>query len=255
MSQIKTMKTWALGMAAVCALGVSSTASALSLSTTYLKADSVFELSDMALAALDASGSKMSALGNSFEVASGTQAFDLPVTKVDVSIGIFPPSLKPVSGDASGSALLISRGSRSLALANFHIDFANEKVNADIITNGVTTKGVSIYDFDVASPLSIGLSGLTLNMTEKLNHLVLTPEALTTIAAALNLNKVLQAPLKTLDFGTINIDIKGALRLPGVSDKPFTLANMPAVPEPSAWLMMALGMIGVAAIARRKQAA
>lgn len=238
---------------AIAAVGVTSSASALTMSlpTTFVKADSVFQLSELAVDALAASGSTISPLGNSFEVASATQAFDLPVTKVDVSVGLFPPSLKPVSGEAMGSALLISRGTRSMALANFEIDFAAEKVNADIIANGITTKGVSIYDFDVASPLTIGLSGLTLTMKEQLNHLVLTPEALAAMASALNLNKVLQAPLKTLDFGTINIDIQGALRWP-VSDKPFTLANMPAVPEPTTWVMMALGLMGVACAARRK---
>lgn len=235
------------------AAGAASSASALtvSLPTTFVKADSVFQLSELAVDALAASGSTISPLGNAFGVASATQAFDLPVTHVDVSVGLFPPSLKPLSGEATGSALLISRGSRSMALANFQIDFAAEKVNADIITNGIVTKGVSIYDFDVATPLTIGLNGLTLTMKEQLNHLVLTSDALTAMASALNLNKVLQAPLKTLDFGTINIDIQGALRWP-VSDKPFTVANMPAVPEPTTWAMMALGLVGVACAARRK---
>lgn len=254
MLKMSVRQRW-ITLFAVCAAGASSSALALSLPTTFVKADSVFELSQDAVDALAVSGTTISAMGNSFAVASTTQAFDLPVTKVDVSVGLFPPSLTPVSGEAMGSALLISRGSRNLALANFQIDFNHEKVNADIITNGVTTKGVSIYDFDVASPLHIGLSGfLTLNMTEQLNHMVLTPEALAAFASALNLSRVLQGPLKTLDFGTLNIDIKGALRIPPVSDQPFTVANMPAVPEPSTWALMALGLAGVAAIARRQRA-
>lgn len=234
------------------AITVSANVHALSLPTTFVKADSVFELSDAAVDVLAVSDTAISPLGNSFSKASTTQAFDLPVTRVDISIGLFPPSLTPVSGQATGAALLISRGDRSMALANFQIDFGRETVNADIISNGLTTKGVAIYDFDVASPLTIGLNGLTLNMTEKLNHLVLTADGLAAFASGLNLSKGMQTPLKTLDFGTINIDIKGALRIPGVSDKPFTAANMPAVPEPSTWALMALGLVGVASISRRQ---
>ena len=247
-------KSWFAALA-VCAVCASTGASALTLPTTFVKADAVFELSQDAVDAMAAARTTISPLGNSFAVASATQAFDLPVTQVDVSIGLFPPSLKPVSGESMGSALWITRGARSLALANFEIDFNNEKVHADIISNGVTTKGVSIYDFDVASPLHLGLSGLTLNMTEQLNHLVLTSDGLAAFASALNLSRVLQAPLATLDFGTININIQGALRIPPVSDQPFTVANIPAVPEPSTWVLMALGLVGVAAIARRRRAA
>ncbi|HET8869015.1 MAG TPA: hypothetical protein VFM48_01090, partial [Aquabacterium sp.] len=116
---LKHTARWIVFSVGVSCLTLASSAHALSLPTTFVKADSVFELSELAVDALSAAGSTITPLGNSFAVASSTQAFDLPVTKVDVSIGLFPPSLTPVSGEAMGSALLINRGSRNLALANF----------------------------------------------------------------------------------------------------------------------------------------
>jgi hypothetical protein len=177
-------------------------------------------------------------------------AFNMPVSKVDVSLGLppFSPLVSPNSGEASGAALQITRGARSVTLANFVIDYSKDLVLADITANGVTTKATSLYSFD-ATNLNIGLNGLTLNMHQTLSNLVFTPTALSTFGTGLNLAKSLQAPLSTIDFGTITVDVNGALRSP-INATPFTVA----VPELPKGVMLLLGMVGIAVVSRRKQA-
>jgi len=230
-------------------------ASALALDTTFLQANSVFALSDMAFDAMALSGTTISSLGNASLVtgaaATGVPAFNLPVTKVDVSLGLplFGPLVTPNSGAASGSALLISRGQKNITLANFVIDYKSSLVMADITANGLTQKYTSLYSFE-APDLQIGLQGLTLNMHQQLSNLVLTPTALTSFSSGLGLSKFFQNTINGLDFGTITVDINGALRF-GLSDKAFVASSVPEAPSMAA---MALGLVGIAAVSRRKAA-
>lgn len=243
------------GAVALTAALAATPAQALTLDTTWMQANAVFGLSLEAFDAMAAAGVTMSALGNASN-AKGTvlpdgsvlSAFNLPVTKVDVSVGFWPFAnlVTPDWGEASGSALLVSRGARNVTLANFFIDYDTSLVLADITANGVTQKRASLYEFD-ATGLKIGLNGLTLNMHQKLSNLTFTDSALATFASGLNLSKTLQGPLVGLDFGTITIDINGALRTP-VSSVPYVAA----IPEASPAMMLGLGMLGIALVSRRK---
>jgi len=242
-----------VGLITLGAALVPGAASALVLDTTALKANSVFALSDEASFAMSLTGTNISALGNSTQLSGGASdgiaSFNLPVTKVDVSLGLplFGGQLiTPNSGDATGSALLISRGNYNLTLANFVIDYKTSLVLADITTNGVTAKGTSLYSF-TATNLTTGLSGLSLNMHQQLSNLVLTSSAQASFTSGLHLQKLYADTIKTLDFGTITIDINTALRQP-VSDKPYVAS----VPEAPSVFAMALGLLGIAAASRRK---
>lgn len=234
-------------------LAISSAASALSLNTTVFKANSTLQFSDEAAAASAAAGITFSALGNTVTGASSivddvlVPSFILPVTKADVSLG-WDLKLSPNSGEAIGSALLVKKGSRQFALANFEIDFKKDQVFADVIVNGKTTN-MAIYSFTEQSNLNIGLSGLSLTLNQTLGDLTLTTQARDTFASALNLAAPLKAVLGGLNFGTITIDINTSLRVP-VSDKAFTASMM--VPETSTYLMMAMGLAGIATVSRRK---
>lgn len=238
----------AAGLVAFASLTLSSSASALTLDTTFVQANSVFALSQDALDAMDAASTSMSALGIASQAGSSS-SFNLPVTKVDVSLGLppFSPLVSPNWGDATGSALAITRGSRTVTLANFVIDYSKDLVLADITANGVTTKGTSLYSF-TATDLNIGLNGLTLNMHQQLSNLVFTDTALASFTSGLNLSKALATPLKTMDFGTITIDINGALRSP-VNATPFTVTSVPEAPPVA---MLGLGLCGIAVVGRRK---
>ena len=117
-----------------------------------------------------------------------------------------------------------------------------------MIVSGVTTTGMAIYSFDAVDDLAISLNGLTLNMHQQLANLMLTTAAQDTFASALKLNKAVKGALSVLDFGTITIDINGALRKP-VSATAFTAAM---VPEPGPASMIGLGLLALMWVARRK---
>lgn len=250
-----SFKTAVSGLLLVAGMAVGATASALALNTTALKANSTLQFSDEAFAALQGANVSFSALGNAS--AGGGKiiddvlvpSFNLPVTEADVSIG-WNLKISPNSGEAVGSALLVKRGLNQMALANFNIDYKSEQVFADVIIKGVTTN-MAIYSFDPQTDLKIGLSGLSLTMNQTLGNLQLTTQAQDTFASALKLSAPLKSALSGLNFGTITIDIATSLRKP-VSDTPFTAAMM--VPEPSTYALMALGLFGIAAVSRRKQA-
>ncbi len=253
--KLMSLKAVASGLFLAVGMAIGTSASALSLNTTALKANSTLQLSADAFAALEGANVSFSTLGNAY-AGAGTVIDDvlvpsyiLPVTEAAVSIG-WNLKLSPTSGEASGSALSIKRGSNSFALANFNIDYASEQVFADVIIKGVTTN-MAVYSFDPQSDLKIGLSGLSLTLNQTLGNLQLTTQATDTFASALKLSAPLKSALGGLDFGTIKIDIATSLRKP-VSDTAFTAAMM--VPEPSTYALMALGMVGIAAVARRKQA-
>jgi hypothetical protein len=250
-SHLKTVK--ALG-AFVMTVGAMSSASALTLDTTFLQADSVFKLSQDALDAMTVAKTSMGALGNSFAVSTtdGIPAFDLPINKVDVSLGLppFSPLVSPNWGGASGSALGITRGSQNVYLANFVVDYSKDLVMADITSNGVTAKDASLFSFTPTSDLQIGLNGLTLNMHQTLANLTMTSSAVATFASGLKLSAPLQAAVASLNWGTITIDINGAFREP-INPTPFTVTS--AVPELPSTAMMLFGLVGIAAVSRRQK--
>ncbi len=234
-------------------------ASALALDTTFLQANSVFALSENAFDLMAAAKTSMTFAGNA-SLGSGTKAsdgsliptFNLPVTKVDVSLGLplFGGQLiTPNSGNATGSALLISRGSNTVTLANFVIDYDSSLVMADITANGKTTKNTSLYSFN-ATKLDVGLAGLALNMHQQLSNLTFTSSAAASFSSGLKLPGSFQTLISTLDFGTITIDINTGLRH-AISDKPFVASSVPEAPSMAA---MVLGLVGIAAVSRRKAA-
>jgi len=243
----------AAAMLGLSGLLASTSAQALSLTlpTTAMDANSIMSLSEMSVDAMDAAGISMSALGNAYAVSgSPLPTFDLPITEVSVNLSLIPYSLTPTAGEAMGAALQISRGTNSLVLANFQIDYSSEHVLADVIVGGITTTGMAIYSFDQATQLDMSLQGLTLNLSQVLNHLYLTTAAQDSFASALKLSKTLKGVLSMIDFGTISIDVNAGLRRP-VTAAAFTAAMVP-VPEPGPVPMMALGLVAMVWVVRRK---
>jgi hypothetical protein len=204
---------------------VAASASALTLPTESLQANSVQAFSEKALKQNKLLGIEVTPLGNATATAT-TGAYNLPVTSISVN-----SSLKVTSGAAVGSALEISRLNDDLVkvgitLANFKINFETHQVLADVTPfGGVTVPQQAVYTFNEATPLNLKYKfPLTITGTQLLDKLFLTPAGIAALTSALELPEFAPDLLVKTDFGTINIDVKVGTRK-AVSTKPYVPAN------------------------------
>lgn len=199
-------------------------ASALTLPTDFLQANSIQSFSDDALSQYDLFSITVTPLGNATAAAT-TGAYNLPVTSITLN-----SSLKVSAGTATGSALEIARIYRGnkvgVTIANFKIDFIGHKVLADVTPiGGVTIPQMAVYSFNEAIPLTLKYKfPLSITGTQLLDKLFLTPDGITTIAKALVLPAFAPELMKTTDFGKIDIIVKVGLRKP-VSTRPYVPVN------------------------------
>ncbi|HEX5311244.1 hypothetical protein [Aquabacterium sp.] len=210
-------------VAAVMATAAAS-ASALTIPTDFVQADSFQNFSDDALTQYDLFSITVTPLGNATPTAT-VGSYNLPVTSITIN-----SSLKIASGAASGSALEIARIYRGakvgVTIANFKIDFINHKVLADFTPIGGTTiPQMAVYSFNEAQALTLKYKfPLSVTGTQILDKLYLIPEAIAPLANALKLPAFAPELMKDTDFGKINIIVKAGLRTP-VSTKPYVPAN------------------------------
>ncbi|MEN9451920.1 MAG: hypothetical protein RLZZ369_979 [Pseudomonadota bacterium] len=204
---------------------VAASASALTLPTESLQANSVQAFSEKALKQNKLLGIEVTPLGNATATAT-TGAYNLPVTSISVN-----SSLKVTSGAAVGSALEISRLNDDLVkvgitLANFKINFETHQVLADVTPfGGVTVPQQAVYTFNEATPLNLKYKfPLTITGTQLLDKLFLTPAGIAALTSALELPEFAPDLLVKTDFGTINIDVKVGTRK-AVSTEPYVPAN------------------------------
>jgi hypothetical protein len=226
-------------LVAVATLGATS-ASALTLNTTGLKANAVLQFSVAASGSTKAAGVTITNAGNVTKLADAAAVdgqgkpttvpvFNLPVTKVDVSIGS-KLNIIPNYGLSSGAALRL--GTPDLGgdavLANFRVDFKTKIVSADLIDvfEKTTKAAIPLYSFEEVKPQVVSLKGLVLNQKNYLGKLVFVPSVIDPLGNALLIDPVLRAALSELDWGTINVEVTSYKRSPSISDKAFTLANV-----------------------------
>lgn len=246
----KSLSVAALGLT----LGVSSfSASAsglpITLPTGSIDANSTFAFSEDSTYLMESMGISVTGLGNATRVAGDALAFNMPVTEVSVNVGLLPPSLTPVAGEAMGSALGFQRkGADGFVLANFGLDFKRNVLQADFITAGGTTKSMDVFNFEVEQGLKISMNGgLSLNMA--LDSMFLTSTAQQRFASALKLPSYAVSGLSLLDFGTLGVDIDPSLRF-GLSTKAYTAGVVPEAPQIA---MMLLGIAGLAMVSNRRR--
>jgi len=240
----KFFKATALMLGGLVMVGSASAAS-VTLNTAGKKATATLVLSSDAKSKAALAGVSFGAGGNTY-TGSSAGTFVLPITKSVVDVSFFKP-IAPVSGEAIGSAILASKGTKTLALANFKIDYASDKISGDLITNGQTSN-MALFSFNEQTSRTIKLSGLSLTMNQTLDTLKLTSGATSALTSALG-NSGAMSSLAAADFGTLTIDVS-TLSRKAVSTKPYTASMM--VPEASTYAMMALGLAGIGFVARRK---
>lgn len=230
-------------------LSISATATMalpITLPTTFIDAEATFRFNADAADLMSAMGIGVSALGNSVDDGSHWN-FMMPVTQVSLNVSLFPASIKPISGFASGSGLLIHSEGGALSLANFGLDFKRNVLTADLGTvDGKITKTFDVFNFKVTEDLHVSTKG-GLSMKMQLDEMMLTQQAQSAFTWSLALDELAQSALPYLNFGSLSVDINPSLRW-GVSSKPL----VSPVPEASGLGMLAAGMLAIGAITRRR---
>lgn len=214
--------------AALVASATAASAGGLTVPFNAFQADSVQAFSDQALKsfALRFIGVTVTPKGNATASPTVTGAYVLPITHITLQ------GLKIASGQAKGSALLITRENDDgvvvgFTLANFSINYLTKQVLADTTPLGSTTTvpQLPLYNFNTATPLALKYKfPLTITGHEVLDKLFLTTEAKAVFMNSLQLPLVAQGLLDTTDFGTLTQDISTKFRKAAVPNKPYVPA-------------------------------
>jgi PEP-CTERM motif len=147
----------------------------------------------------------------------------------------------------------ITNSGGQMIINNISVDFSNKKIVADVQGgNGLgLQERVAVWNYaTLTGDTSFQLREGEVKLVNSAAGLTITPEARSMFVQSLGLlrNGVLGLDEVT-DFGTMATSVT---LLPGClscsTGEPF----VPQVPEPSSWVLMALGLLGTAAVARRR---
>ena len=285
MKYLRTTESWLL----VAMLGVplwaqatSITIEAPTLPTTFLQANARMNFSEAALDGLSIINTSVSAAGQASKVGAGV--FNLPVTSATVKnttevgmkpgywvpgtlitnwpIPIYTPSVwvpplptiknttEAVAGSAMGSALVFnnSKTKKRLDLGDLNIDFQAGTINGDIWVNGQLTGYGSLFSFTGGKELAVGFNALppSITMNGHLSDLQFTEFGMNNFATALGLRPFEKSALTGMLVGSLDVSVTTLLRK-GINANDY----IAAVPEPSTWVILAMGLVGIACVRRR----
>jgi len=220
---------------------------ALTLSHVTWTADSFQTFSIAGMGSLAAAKLQVYAVGNTQKMPDATltdpetgdevqvPVFRFPVTKSKVKLFVDSHLSDTQVGWVTRSGLKFSRTGNPairVVLANFRSDFKNRIQYADIITPTETLKDVPAFTFNVEQSVYADIKKGRIVAKGSVTNMVMTPEAIEAIGDALKLSNILRAPLKTLDWGRVVVDVNNKHRDPHTNDKPLTAADVGMQPEP-----------------------
>lgn len=139
---------------------------------------------------------------------------------------------------SAGSGLTFAIGTDTVLFSNFDVDLAGGKVYADVDVslNGASYDHQALFDIASSSQLTSASTGLTYTKAITASGLTLDSAASTTWLATLLSASGLNLNLSTVQFATLSATVTAA------------------VPEPSTYALMGLGLVAVGVVARRRAA-
>lgn len=241
MNFTRTLKTTA---AAAALLGLSS-AFAANLPVSLVNGSSTLTVSSSANSTLGAAGVSFSAAAGSTSSQSGSS-----ITQAATSI-VSDATNSAITGISFlGSSWMLQNGSQTITInyTNASADLSSNTIYADVTDSLGSLSHLDLFQANAASgsnALPAGLTGgQTASINTTLSGLYLTTDSATRFASAAGLGTSagMISYLKGIDFGTLSISANVS-------------ANVAAVPEPSTYAMVSLGLLAVGAVARRRNQA
>lgn len=238
--------------AVVAGAAVSAHAFSLTLDTTLLEANSTLTFSQDAVDALGLAHTSVSAGGYATSLgtnSAGLPQFNLPVTSLSANISLIPLSLSTTAAKATGSSLSFvnARNNQSVSFSNLAINFNNSTIYGDFTSAAGTTSQLDLFNFSVTKPLTFSLSG-GVSITESMGNMYMTTDAIKAFQTGLGLTRAVNAILPAINFGSIDAKV-----VPWLRSKP--LSSIKAVPEPSTYAILGVGLAFAGMLkTRRKQA-
>jgi hypothetical protein len=171
----------------------------------------------------------------------------------DASTALFSATQVATKGGALMTAAKknFATNTGSLSLTNLTVDIASKSIFGDLLGgNGVGAKDdVHIWTYtDIAGATVLPATAGTIVANNKLTGLVITENAFNLFATSLGLTTGGKAAMSSItDYGVMDALIQVDVKVPGG-------VVTPTVPEPSTYVMMGLGLVGLAFASKRARA-